>query len=190
MKIPIDKIPVELFRTTHKKDAYGNRIRDREKYIGNKKLKCVETGRRIGHYLIDFICFQIIYQAFMFLIGILAIALAKNEIALITINFYGALLGLLLFPAFYFLFEYKFQRTPGKWVTGTIVVNEYGEKLDAETALLRTIIRLVPFEPLSCFSDSNRGWHDKWSNTYVLQKKEYEEIKSRLKELNAENNLS
>lgn len=189
MKILIDKIPVEMFRTVHKKDAYGNRIKDREKYIGNKKIRCVDTGRRIGHYIIDFTCFQIIYQVFMFLIGLIALVATKDEIALLTLNFYGAVSGLILFPAYYFFFEYKFQKTPGKWITGTIVVNQYGEKLAANDALLRTMIRLVPFEPFSCFSDSNRGWHDKWSNTYVLQKKEYEEIKNRLKELNAENEL-
>lgn len=189
MKIQIDKIPVEMFRTVHKKDALGNRVRDREKYIGNKKLKCVDTWRRVGHFFIDIICMQLLFLPIQFVLGLLIIATAQNEIAALTYNFYASIFGLILYPLYYFFFEYKFQKTPGKWVTGTIVVNEYGEKLNASETLTRTIIRLVPFEAFSCFSDSNRGWHDKWSNTYVLLKKEYEEIKNRLKELNAENEL-
>jgi len=189
MKILLDKIPVEMFRTVHKKDALGNRIRDREKYIANKKLKCVDTWRRVGHLFIDIICLQILFLPFQFVLGLFIITTEQNEIAALTYNFYGSIFGLLMYPSYYFFFEYKFQKTPGKWITSTIVVNEYGEKLNATEALTRTIIRLVPFEALSCLSDSNRGWHDKWSNTYVLQKKEYEEIKNRLKEMNAENEL-
>ena len=60
-KLKIDRIPVEMFRTVHKKDAHGNRIREREKYIGYKKIRGLETGKRLAHFFIDAICFQVVF---------------------------------------------------------------------------------------------------------------------------------
>ena len=60
MKTPIDKIPVEMFKTIHKKDANGNRIKSQEKYIGYKKLRLVGGWQRFAHAFIDILCFQII----------------------------------------------------------------------------------------------------------------------------------
>jgi len=38
----------------------------------------------------------------------------------------------------------------------------------------------VPFEILSCLSD--RGWHDRWSDTYVVPDEEYDKLKKLLDE--------
>ncbi|MCW3105102.1 MAG: hypothetical protein JWO09_3542 [Bacteroidetes bacterium] len=184
MKPTIDKLPVEMYRTIHKKDAYGNRIKDKEKYIGYKRLKCVETGPRIGHFLIDVICFQVIYSIFGSLLQLLALFLSKDPVTILSVGLAGTFIGLLLWPLYYFMFEFFLQRTPGKYVTKTIVVNEYGEKPDAATTILRTVIRLVPFEAFSCFSDSNRGWHDRWSKTYVLTLKEHQEVQALMEKYN------
>jgi hypothetical protein len=34
--------------------------------------------------------------------------------------------------------------------------------------MVRNLIRLVPFEPLSIFSRNNCPWHDRWSQTRVV----------------------
>lgn len=166
-----------MFRTVHKKDANGNRIKDREKYIGYRKIKCVETGPRIGHFVIDWICFQIIYYTLSSVLGFIMLATSKDPFAALSVGIISIYMGLLLWPLYYFLFEFFLQKTPGKFITKTIVVNEYGEKPDISTLILRTVIRLVPFEPFSCFSDTNRGWHDRWSKTFVLPEGEYKEIR-------------
>ncbi|MGZ4047892.1 MAG: RDD family protein [Bacteroidia bacterium] len=181
-KLEIEKIPVDMYRTVHKKDANGNRVKDREKYIGYKKIKCVNTGRRIAELFVDILCLEAIFIIIGFIFGLIGLLFTKDPINLLIINTAGSFVSLLFSTVYYFVFEYYFQKTPGKFVAKTIVVNKYGEKPDAADVLLRTIIRIVPFEALSCFSDSNRGWHDRWSNTYVLEKEEYEEVKRLLAE--------
>jgi uncharacterized RDD family membrane protein YckC len=60
-------------------------------------------------------------------------------------------------------------RTPGKWVFGTVVVNESGGKPSFGRVLKRTFSRFIPFEPFSFFGE--RGWHDSLSDTLVVRKR-------------------
>lgn len=70
----------------------------------------------------------------------------------------------------YFMFtEAIFGTTPGKLLTETRVITEYGERPGAGTVIGRTFSRFVPFEPFSFFGA--RGWHDKWSGTMVAKEK-------------------
>jgi uncharacterized RDD family membrane protein YckC len=99
-----------------------------------------------------------------------------SNIGLVYIGMFNlSIFFMLMFPIYYFLFEYFLQKTPGKYLTKTSVINEYGNKLELNEAILRSIIRMVPFEAFSCLSD--RGWHDEWSNTYLVSDEEYEKIK-------------
>jgi uncharacterized RDD family membrane protein YckC len=59
-------------------------------------------------------------------------------------------------------------RTPGKMVTGTIVITEDGRPFTFKDALLRSICRVIPFEPFSAFG--YRPWHDSLSKTAVVKK--------------------
>ncbi|MDI9357697.1 MAG: RDD family protein [Phycisphaerales bacterium] len=70
---------------------------------------------------------------------------------------------------YYFLFEWLFKRTPGKWCTFTKIVSCNGKKVTVVQILLRTIVRLsiidcffIPFfqEPL----------HDYLSRTTIVEK--------------------
>ena len=67
---------------------------------------------------------------------------------------------------YYFFFEWVFQATPGKMLTGSRVVNENGSKPSAGKIFKRSLLRLIPLEWLSGFSEL---WHDKWSETYVVE---------------------
>ena len=72
-------------------------------------------------------------------------------------------------PAYYIIFEGASNgRTLGKIITGTRVVKEDISPITWRDAFLRSLIRLVPFEPLSTFA--RRPWHDKWSETMVIKK--------------------
>jgi uncharacterized RDD family membrane protein YckC len=80
------------------------------------------------------------------------------------------------------------KKTPGKFLTKTVVIDEYANKPDFGTLLLRSFARLVPFEPFSCWGDTySRGWHDKWSNTWVVKEEERDELKKLLKDFNEQN---
>jgi uncharacterized RDD family membrane protein YckC len=63
-------------------------------------------------------------------------------------------------------------------LTKTRVIDIYGNKPELGTNILRNIIRLVPFEIFSCLSE--RGWHDRWSETFVVKDEEYNKIKELL----------
>lgn len=81
---------------------------------------------------------------------------------------------LVIYPGYFLLFESTLGSTPGKLILGRVVVNEYGKKPDFITILKRSYIRVIPFEAFSCLSE--RGWHDVWTDTYVMSKKDLKDI--------------
>lgn len=74
--------------------------------------------------------------------------------------------------AFYFIYYVTFEvasgRTLGKVLTGTRVVTTNGLALSIPTAILRTLCRFLPFEPMS-FSLGETWWHDSFSRTQVVR---------------------
>src|SRR5262249_16412337 len=68
--------------------------------------------------------------------------------------------------SYYTFFEGIWARTPGKFIFGTVVVNEVGGKPSIGQVLGRTASRFIPFEALSCFGE--RGWHDSLPKTPVV----------------------
>jgi uncharacterized RDD family membrane protein YckC len=69
---------------------------------------------------------------------------------------------------YYVCFEVISGRTLGKVLTGTRVVTTDGLPLSIPTALVRTLCRLIPFEPMS-FSLGENWWHDSLSRTQVVR---------------------
>lgn len=59
-------------------------------------------------------------------------------------------------------------QTLGKLITKTRAVRSDGEDLTFKDALLRSLIRLIPFEPFSGFGVP---WHDAWTKTMVVKTK-------------------
>ncbi len=72
-------------------------------------------------------------------------------------------------PLYYVFFEYYYQWTPGKLATESVVVNANGSAPDLRSIIVRTFVRLIPFEIFSFLNSPSWGWHDKWSKTYVIQ---------------------
>lgn len=71
---------------------------------------------------------------------------------------------------YYTVMEASFGKTVGKMVTGTRVVDKDGNTPDTGTIFRRSLARCVPFEAFSFLSNS-RGWHDKWTDTWVVTNK-------------------
>ena len=66
------------------------------------------------------------------------------------------------------LFEKLFKGyTVGKLITGTRAIREDGKELTFKNAILRSLSRMVPFEPFSAFGGS--PWHDRWTKTRVIK---------------------
>ena len=59
----------------------------------------------------------------------------------------------------------------GKLITGTRAVNDDGSRLEGTAAFIRSLVRVIPFEPLSALGTPAYPWHDRWSHTYVVDEK-------------------
>lgn len=79
---------------------------------------------------------------------------------------------------YYFLSEADTRSTIGIWITGTLMVDSRCEKPSYSAILKRSFLRLIPFENISFLGHRARGWHDQYSDTYVVNKKKLEADKS------------
>jgi uncharacterized RDD family membrane protein YckC len=68
------------------------------------------------------------------------------------------------------LFEHVIGKTPGKLVSGIIVLHESGEKAPLKNIIIRTLCRHIPFEGFS-YIGGTAGWHDLASSTTVVIRK-------------------
>jgi len=126
-------------------------------------------GRRFGNYLID----AIVYYVIIFVLAMIA-GLMFGEDILVFFDEEGSgilvtyFFSFLLYFLYYFVMEASFGKTIGKFITGTKVVTEDGEKPSAKTLAGRTLCRFIPFEAFSFLGSSAIGWHDSISNTRVI----------------------
>ncbi|HLG03517.1 MAG TPA: RDD family protein [Bacteroidia bacterium] len=186
MHNPIRKKITELFEERHRtkevRDENGNLKQVDVTFKGARFVRVITGWSRFLHYLIDLF--------FVFCLAIISgvcigIAFYDNPEALDKYEeVWSRLLGIILTFGYYFVFEAITGTTPGKMILGRIVIDEYGERPNAARFALRTVGRLVPFEPFSCLGE--RGWHDTWSKTFVVSKQEAEELKELLQKQEAE----
>ena len=79
------------------------------------------------------------------------------------------LCAIVIIVGYYTVFEATTKgRTLGKFITGTQAVREDGSNITWKDAFIRSLCRLVPFEPFSTFGVL--PWHDSWSKTIVIKK--------------------
>ncbi|TAJ12516.1 RDD family protein [Marinilabiliaceae bacterium JC017] len=83
---------------------------------------------------------------------------------------YSLIISLLTNLFYYTFFESLIGQTPGKVITGTVVINKHGVRPEFGDCMIRTLSRLVPFEPISFLGDNSTGWHDAWTETQVVKK--------------------
>ncbi|MBO9153976.1 RDD family protein [Chitinophaga sp. GCM10012297] len=147
---------------------------NQEHLLGNEiNLVQASHGKRFANNIIDVIVFYII----SFLIGIL-LAIVFPDFVFFTENATGgqlldALFSMLLYALVFGSFEALLKgKTPGKLITGTRAVNQDGTYISASTAFKRGFARVVPFEAFSALGTPCFPWHDKWTDTYVINEKE------------------
>lgn len=114
----------------------------------------VHRFRRLASYLID-------YAA---VVCIAAVAIRQLEISADEVK--AVLAG--CYFAYFFLLEGAIGRTLGKLLMSTKVLRLDGSPIDWNDAVLRSLSRLVPFEPLS-YKDGS-FWHDRWTGTRVVSR--------------------
>ena len=141
-----------------------------ESMLDDSQREDASNGKRFLNYLIDRVAVLVGFAALFFVGGVLEEAGVISGV----VEFADELSGLAdivlttLGTIFYYLFmESVFGRTFGKLITGTKVIDLEGKRPSFLTLLGRSVARIVPFEPFS-FLGSERGWHDRWSDTRVV----------------------
>jgi uncharacterized RDD family membrane protein YckC len=130
------------------------------------------TGKRFANYIIDAIVFYILIFCLGIFLGLFAPS-AIEAMAVIQQNvFLDWMLSLCLYGAYMFATEAIFKgKTLGKAITGTRAVHEDGSRISVRTALMRGLCRMVPLNALSAFGSPSHPWHDRWTNTYVIDER-------------------
>ncbi|NLR95087.1 RDD family protein [Flammeovirga agarivorans] len=176
----------EKLLTRTQRDEYGNRVQVEELYEFPITVNSIKPGPRFAHFLADFILYSLITR-FLFLEPFLYFnpeITMLDEVSkdnLIKGFLFSILFSVMVFgsgfPTYCFIFEFYFQRTPGKYLTSSYVIDEYLNKPSRKQLLLRSIVRIInPFDALSCIDNPSRGWHDKWSKTYVVTEEELKRL--------------
>ncbi len=128
--------------------------------MNNDKMNIADKGTRVGNFIIDSsIIFVLILIQAVILGGMLDVITNDN------LPFEGIYFFVFYF-FYYFLFEYFFGKTPGKYLTKTIVVNCHGAQPSFKAVLMRSIARLIPYDYFSFIF--GQGLHDFISNTIVI----------------------
>lgn len=71
---------------------------------------------------------------------------------------------------YYLLADAVFSATPGKVITGTFVVDVYGNPATTKQLIGRCFARFIPFDALSFLAGT--GWHDLASRTTVVKQED------------------
>jgi len=135
--------------------------------------------QRLTNWLLDVIVQAILFVILFAIITNIASSYGNKELPsyllLNPIGQYTFVSSIRL--VYYIFFETLFARTVGKFISQTIVVDEDGERPSHSVVLIRSLSRLIPFYEISFFGIPSRGWHDRISKTYVVNKNLLEERK-------------
>lgn len=140
----------------------------------------VDKGTRFGNLFFDRIVCLLIELLVGILIGIFIAFNAESDLAIyvngvidddIGERIFSFIIAYFVSFIYYFTTESLGQRTLGKLITKTIVVDAYGNKPNRVQIFKRSLSRLIPFEAFSFFGTT--GWHDSLSDTYVVRYSDY-----------------
>lgn len=127
-------------------------------------VEYAEGGKRFLNYLIDY--FAVIGCGFV--VGVVVAILFGDDAIEVIESVPETVLGLILFFGYYTFTEGIWNRSLGKLITGTKVVQEDGSRPTFAQIMGRTLCRFIPFEAFS-FLGSGPGWHDSISNRRVIK---------------------
>ena len=135
-------------------------------------LRTASRGKRFVNYLFDLIGYYSLMGAIGFIIAAFSpatVAVYNGETllgSLLNLSF-GSIVMVLYYTGNEVLFDGK---SLGKFITRTRAVSKNGEVPTVKQIMIRSLTRLVPFEAFSFLGgEPVRGWHDSWSDTYVIQ---------------------
>ena len=135
------------------------------------KFKESSKNKRFINSLIDFIVYFLLFLALSAMFGA-GLGFSGNLEVLEdenTVTIFSYLLSYFTIFLYYSVFEYYSKgKTLGKYITKSRALREDGSVMKFSDCALRSVCRFIPFDRLS-FLGSNRGWHDRFSKTMVVE---------------------
>jgi len=125
--------------------------------------------KRLANYFIDVIFFSFLLYIVLNIIAPFS-PLANKFLTLKpeTVKLIDQLLLSFIYGLYMSVIESLLKgKTIGKYITGTRAVTENGLPISTQTAFVRGLIRIIPFEQLSAISFPPYPWHDRWSKSIV-----------------------
>ena len=135
------------------------------------KFRESSRNKRFLNNLIDSFVFYLLIFALSAMFGAGTVVLGNEEILenedAFQISSY--LFSFIIIFLYYSVFEYYSKgKTVGKYITKSRALSEDGSIMNFSECALRSVCRFIPFDRLS-FLGPNRGWHDKFSKTMVVE---------------------
>ena len=146
---------------------------------GTSEYDYATTGQRFANFLIDIVIINIVNALLMEVYGEYIVGWLLQDASslqdLPAIELKVSLISLLhnyITIVLFFTISEHFMRgkTIGKIITGTRAVRDDYTSITFKDALLRSLCRIIPFEPFSFLGGSN-GWHDTMTGTTVIRDK-------------------
>lgn len=146
-------------------------VKNRENELSNQ---IASQGTRFANYLLDRIFILIISFFLGFIFTLLLTIISPNsagyfeQMGKLEEFVWGFIIGMF----YYSFFEALTGRSIAKFITGTKVVDENGNKPTFDAILLRSLCRYIPFNAFSFLGSDAVGWHDSFSKTRVIKIKQ------------------
>jgi uncharacterized RDD family membrane protein YckC len=150
----IKKRNIDTTKIEQVKVDLTTKITEQEEFEANK----VSSSTRFINFIIDTIVWFIIVAILTNPIN------TKSPIQML----FGYFLFFACYIGYYVFMETKYQKTIGKFITKTKVVNKNGTKPKVGDVLRRTFCRLIPFDRIS-FLFTATGFHDRLSDTTIIK---------------------
>lgn len=124
------------------------------------------NGKRFGNLIVDTIMNYVLLFIVSFILLAMDINIAENVgwrwLATLSTSF-----------LYYFSLESMNGKTIGKYLTKTRVVYMDGSTPTNGTIAKRALCRFIPFDAFSFLSSNPIGWHDKFSDTIVIDEQRF-----------------
>ena len=177
----ITELTFSYYRNDYDTDESGNRLRVPTLHTRIREVQSASHNKRTLNFIIDF---SVVLILAYFLVLIIKGIFQYFDSYLIFILSFSV-----LFFLYYVLLEYKFQQTIGKFLTHTILIDEYARKPSLKQVFWRTFYRIPDLRYLNFYfreymdgTDYCRGKHDRNTNTWVVPVEEYENLKKLIRE--------
>lgn len=131
--------------------------------VMNNDFETADKGARLANAIIDTILVALVISYSTLTLILLFPPIAEDAI-------FGDIWTVTVYFLYYFIFEYFVGKTPGKYLTKTRVVNLNGGRPSAKAVLIRTVLRIIPFDIIS-YLFGLTGLHDLMSKTLVIKRR-------------------